>query len=100
MSRRVLAALAVVASCSTGAAFAQNDQQMACAMAPGLSLGMEGIEQMDQGFAVIASQMDQIRVTAPQVAALLQQFMSESGDFANIYRYTVSELERICGQKP
>ncbi len=100
MSRRILAALAVAASFSTGAAFAQNDQQMACSMAPGLALGLEGIEQMDQGFAMIASQMDQMRATAPEVAALLQEFMTESGDFASVYRYTVTELQRICGQKP
>lgn len=99
MPRRVLAALAVAASFTAGSAFAQNDQEMACSMAPGLALGLDGIEQMDQGFALIGSQMEQMRVTAPQVAALLETFMAESGKFAETYRFTVSELQRLCGQK-
>ena len=98
MFRRALAAAVLTAGLSAGAAHAQNDQQMACSMAPGLALGLDGIEQMDQGFAMIQSQMDQMRVSAPQVAALMETFMTESGDFAAMYRHTVDELQRICGQ--
>ena len=100
MPHRILAAIAVAVSLSAATALAQSDQEMACSMAPGLALGLDGIEQMDQGFAMIGSQMDQMRVSAPEVAALMESFMAESAEFASVYRYTVGELQRICGQKP
>ena len=99
MPGRIIVALAVAASFTAGTAFAQNDREMACQMAPGLALGLDGIEQMDQGFAMIGSEMDTMRVSAPEVAALMEEFMAESGEFATVYRHTVSELQRICGQK-
>ena len=99
MPRRVPAAIAVAASLMAGTAVAQNDQQVACSMAPGLALGLEGIEQMDEGFALIGSQMDQMRATSPEVAMLLERFMMESADFAATYRYTLSELQRICANQ-
>ena len=96
MLRCVLVAVALVVGMVPGTGAAQNDKEMACSMAPGLALGLDGIEQMVQRFAALDAQLAQMRQTAPEVAALLERFVAESAAFAAIYRLTVGELQRIC----
>ena len=98
MSRSLLMAAGVATALAAAPGFAQDDKEMACSMAPGLAQGLVGIEQMDQGFAMMSAEMDQMCVAAPEVAALVERFLAGTAKFSALYRHTVSELERICDQ--